>query len=218
MKCFYMNTVPLQDDQNALAIRSVILWKERLETADRMKRKEDRALQLGASYLLSRLLPECSGNKEVFLMHPPVLGTGEHGKPFLKTEPDLYFNLSHSGTYAALSIGSFPNGIDIEHHRRNHRKIAERFFTEEEASAIEKASDSTDLFLRIWTRKEAYLKMTGDGLTKEMNSFRVYPEAPEGFRFYELALPSEAVCDYRIAACCRTEELFEGFREITLRF
>ena len=216
MKCFYMNTVCLQDDQNAVAVRTRILWKERLETADRMRRKEGRALQLGASYLMSLLLPEYSRDKDAFLRCPPALCLKEHGKPFLKEEPDLYFNLSHSGTYAALCIGHTPNGIDIEHHRKDPKKIAARFFTEEEAAAIENASDSTDLFLRIWTRKEAYLKMTGDGLTREMNTFRVYPQVPAGFCFHELALPSEAVCDYRIAACCRAEEPFEGFREITL--
>ena len=216
MKCFYLNTVCLQEEETAQRIRSLILWKDRLAAVDRMKKKEARALQLGASYLLSLLLPEYSREKDSFLTAPPTLCIGEHGKPYLKDDPDLYFNLSHSGIYAALCIGHTPNGIDIEYRRPNYKKIARRFFTPEEAAAIDKVSDGADLFLRIWTRKEAYLKMTGDGLTKEMNSFRVYPEAPEGIRFQEHTLPSGTTGEYRLAACCRLSEPFDGYEEIVI--
>ncbi|MCT7972079.1 4'-phosphopantetheinyl transferase family protein [Laspinema olomoucense] len=91
------------------------------------------------------------------------------GKPMLaNVEQSLHFNLSHSGGLALYAIASEPVGIDLEQIRplSDAEQLAKRFFTPAEAEAIAALSlaQKQAAFLNAWTRKEAYLKATGDGL------------------------------------------------------
>lgn len=110
---------------------------------------------------------------------------GPHGQPVLHgPEGSLSLSITHSGGLAALAVTrSGAVGVDVERggpHLRPAR-IAQRRFAEEEAAYVQSAPDpaeSTRRFLRIWTRKEAYLKATGAGLTRPMSSFAVSGAAP----------------------------------------
>lgn len=91
------------------------------------------------------------------------------GKPMLaNVEQHLHFNLSHSGGLALYAIASQPVGIDLEQIRplSDAEQLAKRFFTPAEAEAIAALprAQKQAAFLNAWTRKEAYLKATGDGL------------------------------------------------------
>ena len=92
---------------------------------------------------------------------------GPHGKPYLEGHPDFCFNVSHSLNTCAVAFGSTPVGIDIEYLRKVNLNISRRFFTDEERRLI--ATDE-DFFI-IWTKKESYIKYTGDGLSKPLTSF-----------------------------------------------
>lgn len=59
-------------------------------------------------------------------------------------------------------------------------KVAKRYFTEREQKYIFDSQDKDIAFYYIWTRKEAYLKKTGDGLSKKLISFEVLGDAVEG--------------------------------------
>lgn len=59
------------------------------------------------------------------------------------------------------AVSDRPVGIDIERPRKNAIKVAERFFTQAECDWI---GDDSLRFARIWTLKEAYAKLTGDGI------------------------------------------------------
>ncbi len=91
------------------------------------------------------------------------------GKPLLENPyHSLHFNLSHSGDLALYAIASQPVGIDLEQIRPlpDAEQLAKRFFTPREAEAIASVprAQKQAAFLNAWTRKEAYLKATGDGL------------------------------------------------------
>ncbi len=91
------------------------------------------------------------------------------GKPMLANiEQNLHFNLSHSGGLALYAIASEPVGIDLEQIRSlsDAEQLAKRFFMPAEAEAIAALpmAQKQAAFLNAWTRKEAYLKATGDGL------------------------------------------------------
>ena len=85
-----------------------------------------------------------------------------NNKPYFKDYPDIRFSISHSGDLAVLAMTDTEVGIDIEEIKeRNFQPIVNRQFTDGEKS---EAVDLTG-FLKVWTKKEAYLKLTGDGLS-----------------------------------------------------
>ncbi|NJL01622.1 MAG: 4'-phosphopantetheinyl transferase superfamily protein [Spirulinaceae cyanobacterium SM2_1_0] len=92
---------------------------------------------------------------------------GDRGKPYLIDSP-WHFNLAHSGEWALYVIALRPVGIDVERERPLAvAKLARRFFTPTEAAAIAQlpAAQQQAAFFATWTRKEAYLKATGTGLS-----------------------------------------------------
>lgn len=102
----------------------------------------------------------------------PAITQTDSGKPYLKDYPSLQFNLSHSGDYAVCAITqNAPLGIDIEccsdplSPARNFLSIAKRFFAPDEYKKILEAKNRESYFLTLWTRKEAYLKLLGKGLS-----------------------------------------------------
>lgn len=101
----------------------------------------------------------------------------EYGKPFLpflKGGSDYFFSVSHSGDLVAFSGGAASAvGVDIQIAERVDHRIAERFFTSEEYAAICAAPSPEREFFRIWTLKEAYVKMLGTGMATPFNSFNV---------------------------------------------
>ena len=93
----------------------------------------------------------------------------ERGKPFLADEPALAFNLSHSRDRALFAFAWHAQlGVDLECVRPmpEAAQLAARFFCPTEAAilAATPAAERSRAFFRAWTRKEAYLKATGEGI------------------------------------------------------
>ena len=101
------------------------------------------------------------------------------GKPFLTNSlAPIYFNLTHSGRFAALAITAQGElGIDIETARkRSYLEIAERFFHADEVKQLnicEKVQEQK-LFYRLWTLKEAFFKATGTGISTGLDNVCFY--------------------------------------------
>ncbi len=103
------------------------------------------------------------------------------GKPSLgpaHAESDITFNISHSSGIALLAFTRRRQiGIDVEQVRRNSdlEAIARRFFSahEQKQLAALPNEERVDGFFRCWTRKEAYIKATGDGLSLPLSQFDV---------------------------------------------
>ena len=107
---------------------------------------------------------------------------GTNGKPKLAEDNDqaLRFNLSHSQGLALYAVTLGRNvGIDVECVRSDDSidagMIAERFFSSQEIAALKSLPVAARLkaFFTCWTRKEAYLKARGDGLSMALDSFSV---------------------------------------------
>ena len=121
---------------------------------------------------------------------------GPHGKPGLALEVEnaLRFNLSHSGTQALFVFAPEREvGIDLEAGSRlgdDWPALAKRIFSAPERAELEAlpAEVRRDAFLNGWTRKEAYLKATGQGLVNGLQQIEVTldPAGPAGFRSAEL--------------------------------
>lgn len=101
-----------------------------------------------------------------------------NGKPFLVNDPELYFNLSHSHERAIVAVSRIhPLGVDIEHVRslENIDLLARQCFspTEYQAFSVLPESDRLLGFFNAWTRKEAFIKAIGDGLSYPLADFDV---------------------------------------------
>lgn len=92
-----------------------------------------------------------------------LLTFGETGKPYLSTRPDIHFNLSHTAGLVSCVVGSRPVGIDAEKIRPFPRAVL-RKLTEKERIYIQSSERQDEDFMRVWTMKEACIKMTGEGL------------------------------------------------------
>jgi 4'-phosphopantetheinyl transferase len=140
---------------------------EALDDGQRQKagafRREDDALRSLAGGLLVRYV---AGGKTVMYT--------EKGKPYVAGGP--FFNVSHSGDYAAIVAGTAPVGIDIEHTGNprggNLASLAEAFFHPDELRYFHE-NPSLRRFYEIWTQKEAFAKMKGDGLGAGLRTFSV---------------------------------------------
>jgi 4'-phosphopantetheinyl transferase len=108
-----------------------------------------------------------------------------HGKPALvpgSGAGDLRFNLSHSHGLALFAFAFRREvGVDLEyvHSFPNRDRVADRFFSAQEVTALRELPQSTqtEAFFQCWTRKEAYIKARGGGLSISLASFAV-PLAP----------------------------------------
>lgn len=101
-----------------------------------------------------------------------VYAEASSGKPFLQNCPDLHIGISHSNGLLAAYIGPVAAGIDMEYIRpgRNFTGIAEDYFTDDERNEFRGTGSDTEKdalfrFYRIWTGKEAALKLSGEGLS-----------------------------------------------------
>jgi 4'-phosphopantetheinyl transferase len=92
----------------------------------------------------------------------------------------LHFNVSHSAGQALVAVGRDPLGIDIEHARDDidGLSIACACYHPQERARVVQAEGAAriETFFEIWTRKEAYLKATGTGLSAELTSFSTVAE------------------------------------------
>ncbi|MFZ0546949.1 MAG: 4'-phosphopantetheinyl transferase superfamily protein [Candidatus Promineifilaceae bacterium] len=106
---------------------------------------------------------------------------GPQGKPALgegTAQETLAFNVAHSEDVALLAfIWGRPVGVDIEHIRplKDMAQLAARFFSVEEYQVWQAVSaDSQDeAFFNCWSRKEAYIKALGEGLSHPLDRFVV---------------------------------------------
>jgi 4'-phosphopantetheinyl transferase len=106
---------------------------------------------------------------------------GAHGKPALAGEAEgdtIRFNVSHSGGVALYAVTRGREvGVDLERMRFGVAvaEIAERFFSRREVAVLMSLPDEArhQAFFRCWTRKEAYIKARGEGLSLPLDQFDV---------------------------------------------
>jgi len=167
----WLITVPTELD--SLHDYRLCLTEEERTRADRFHFPQDRARFTLGRGALRKLLMRYSGTTEI------SLAANEYGKPHL-TQPasSLQFNVAHSGDLVLLGFSrGRPIGVDIERFRPDFATtdIAQRFFAPDEAVTLAALPqpDRVRGFFNCWTRKEAYIKARGLGLSLPLNSFSV---------------------------------------------
>lgn len=146
---------------------------------------------------VSRLLESIAEPREIVMKYE------KNGKPYMRDYP-FFFNLSHSGGYVFCVLSEREAGADIQRcSPADYGRLAGRFFSEEERLALDGCAGEGErrrLFYRLWTRKEAFGKLTGEGIAAALGE-NLLPGAGSGnipgVCFREWDRPQ----GYRIAVC-----------------
>ncbi len=164
----YLNDhTELLDIEDALSKVS----SQRREQALKFSHESGRRLSLAAYLLLMEGL-----QKEYGIAEPPVFEYLEGGKPVIKGHPEIHFNFSHSGKVALCAIDSQPVGADVETPRKITPSLISYTMNEKEQALITSAPESLSAFLALWTKKEAVLKLTGEGIRSDLKTVLAKPE------------------------------------------
>ena len=134
---------------------------------------------------------------------------GRHGKPALASKhgAQLRFNLSHCDDLAVYAFVSGREiGIDVEAVRSvpDADDLAANFFSRRENEAY-RALDPRDRplgFFNCWTRKEAFIKALGEGLSYALDRFDVSLVPGEPARILRVDDTPGPNCGWRLHSCC----------------
>lgn len=150
--------------------------------AARFRRPEDRTRSIVSRTALRDLLARYVRAAPAALR----FAAGPHGKPMLApgfTDSPPGFNVAHSGRVILLAFAACAVGIDVEQLRPDVEieELARRFFAPEEVAAVHATPGArrVEIFFRIWTRKEAFLKAHGAGLSAPLDTFSTITHAGE---------------------------------------
>jgi 4'-phosphopantetheinyl transferase len=178
-------TVPLDPPAAEVAALRALLAADEIARADRFRFDRHRRRFTVGRGVLRTLLGRYLG------LPPRAVGFryGPNDKPYLDAPPagGLEFNLSNSEELAVVAVTAGEEvGADVERLRpmADALAIAERFFSaaERRVLAAVPEAEREPAFFRAWTRKEAYLKAVGTGITVPLDRFDVSLAADEAPR------------------------------------
>jgi surfactin synthase thioesterase subunit/phosphopantetheinyl transferase len=168
---------PLDGDEELLRRCASTLSPEELARAERFHFRIDRQRWVVGRGILRRMLADYLDLRpaDVRLCYNSL------GKPALTGESDrggVKFNVSHSGELLFFAIAKGREvGVDVERLRTltDWRELAGRYFAPTEVAALDRlpAPERERAFFRCWTRKEAYIKAHGLGMTLPLDRFAV---------------------------------------------
>ncbi len=96
-----------------------------------------------------------------------------YGKPYIRNEQALSYNLSHSGDWIICAFGLSDVGVDIEQMVSDNEEIVRGFFTPQEIRWWNNSNDKIYSFYQLWTMKESFVKYNGMGLSLSFDQFSV---------------------------------------------
>lgn len=150
-----------------------VLDATELRQAAAFRRPADRVRYTAAHIALRRLLGGCLGKppQSVELEREPCPCCGApHGRPAIAQSPvPLHFSLSHGGDLVLIGLAAAPVGVDVEAvpAASTVSHVGSALHPAEQAEIAAAATERrAEVFARLWTRKEAYLKGIGTGLAR----------------------------------------------------
>jgi len=140
-----------------------LLSRQRQAQALQFRYEQERK-QCAMAYLLL-----CKGLREEYgITEPPLFDYGEAGKPYLPDHADIHFNISHCREAVVCVLSDRPVGVDIECISEYDASLLAFTMNETEIEQILRSPHPGLAFIRLWTRKEAVLKCSGQGLVDDM--------------------------------------------------
>lgn len=172
MKIYYFNVDGLRDKRKFNEYYN-LMSEDRKQKIDRIVPKDKKRQSLGAGIILQHIrnTENIDGNVVVNKYNKPSFEKGE-----------VEFNISHSKNYVVAAVSEYPIGIDTEDVERKkefsmiERRIVKTNFTPSEQDYIyniPSEKGKLQRFFRVWTIKEAYLKMEGTGILRPLYTFEI---------------------------------------------
>jgi 4'-phosphopantetheinyl transferase len=166
----------LRDAAAMLASLDRFLSEDERARADRFRLVRDRRRYVTSRGLLRRVLALYTGEQPGRIR----FGYGARGKPFL-ADPGaatIGFSVAHTDELTLFAIASTPEiGIDVERIRSDLdiHELARVAFSATEIADLRgrPVEEQAEAFFAGWTRKEAYVKATGMGLSSRLDAFSV---------------------------------------------
>ncbi|MBD5521912.1 MAG: 4'-phosphopantetheinyl transferase superfamily protein [Lachnospiraceae bacterium] len=175
---------------------------------------EDRKRSLGAGLLLNKILPRYGAS-------PAGIRLGADGKPEVE---GIFFNLSHSGHIVICATAEKEVGCDVEQIVKAPEGVAERFFHSSECAYINAGvgEERDHRFFRIWTMKESYIKMTGEGMSLDFDRFELILDSEKikvrrDSELISCHIMEYEIPGYKVSVCAKEEEFAKTVEYVDLR-
>lgn len=202
IKICLLNAENVSED-NASALLGYIP-EERRNCISAKKNTADRLGSLFGELLVRREIIRSFGvkNTDIRFEH------GLHGKPLYIGSDNFHFSVSHTKSIIAAAFSDHPVGIDIESADRKAYNIAKRCCTADELAFLDVSDKKDREFIRIWTKKEAFSKLTGEGIGMDYRTFSVLSDnriTTFEHSGYFISAASEYLSEYEICICTAAE-------------
>lgn len=164
----------------AEATLSATISREETARGERFLHAKDKEVYLLGKYVLRKILASLTGL-------PPAEITFSFSNTKKPSFPDQDFNLTHSGDHTYLAFSPFAIGIDAEKINPDFdtQPIIDSCFSDEERAMLLTGNYLLNFYM-VWTRKEALLKATGEGLTENMKQVSILEDqvVRQGKRYF----------------------------------
>lgn len=141
-----------------------LLPEERRKKALRYRNCIDRNNNVLTYLMLKIALKECYQITDFTIQY------GRYGKPFLKEFPNVFFSISHCKCGCVVVVADELIGVDIQNIVPFSWDVAERVCCSKEIDILKQSTQREREFIRMWTMKESFLKMTGEGISGNLKS------------------------------------------------
>ena len=118
----------------------------------------------------------------------PSFTYNEHGKPFLPDHPEIHFSISHCKEAVGCLVSDSPCGLDIECIRPVKEGLVRHTMNSQEVETIFSSACPSLAFTRLWTQKEAVLKLKGTGITDDLRN-TLEPDRIRGIMLHTVENP-----------------------------
>lgn len=189
---------PLNVGANRLGVLEPLLASDERDRAARYRSSHDRHQFIAARGQLRLILSRYLGGEPEAI----TFRYGAQGKPEVAA---LQFNVSHAGELALFAVArSRRVGIDVEKIRAlpDADRLVDRFFSDHEAAVYRAlpVEDRREAFVTCWTRKEAFVKALGEGLSYPLDAFDVSVRPDQPASLLALRGDPSATAQWRLQA------------------
>lgn len=177
------------------------LSKQRIDKVSQYKYFKDQRLS-ALAYLLLRYALITEYNIEEY----PEFTFGEYGKPFLKNDNRIFFNMSHSNEGILCGVSENEIGVDITDIDPDNLDCFKSAMHLEEQEKIKNDAMPAKIFSRYWALKESYLKCIGVGIGPILKTLNFAPYGSQQFTYNHKQMQTFYSEKTIIASCSKNIE------------